>query len=458
MTPGRTRKSAFVAHNRSSSFGGVGGSALFSSTPLVRAQRYPLSTAALEAAAGAAGLASALGYAPAKLDSDVWRRAPAREVYRAAELLYSRHALGLRWSKGTLEEAKTAAEKSADTENALGLKRRAKLKSKKAAAANGDSGGSGGKAEAKGEKSSKEVAVVNDSPAAGQTDASMKALVTPFFGVRAVKKDPYFAVATTDTTTIMTAGQPQVNEMGGQGVSAACDNEGGAFTNPGVTPFSLLENGRRGGVENGGNEPPPPASLNNCSVGGDNGGGRQKEVRPSGKSAVLDNRHQAIATAEAKAESESGSGGDVALPPSVSRSSSSRKTVAVEVVVAAQLVSSSDGDARTEVPSEATPTSDIDGDSSEMPPCFQPITPAEPRRGRRASRGDGDGNGGASQKVGEAVGKTKREGKEGRSSSGKKRGKGQKISWTWGASPSKVKVDTSKTPLPSDLRQLSRYG
>ncbi|CAM9364735.1 unnamed protein product [Scytosiphon promiscuus] len=102
ITPGRSRKSAFSVKGRSSSFGA--GSALrFGSSPdrsragnagSVRPHRMPLSAAALEAAANAVGLATALGHAPPAVDAG--RARTVRAVYRAAELLYSRHALGLR--------------------------------------------------------------------------------------------------------------------------------------------------------------------------------------------------------------------------------------------------------------------------------------------------------------------------------------------------------------------------
>lgn len=71
-----------------------------------------MTSAALEAAGSAVGLATALGYAPAALDPD--KGGPGRAIYRAAELLYSRHALGLKWSQGTLRVAETSARKTAD--------------------------------------------------------------------------------------------------------------------------------------------------------------------------------------------------------------------------------------------------------------------------------------------------------------------------------------------------------
>lgn len=66
-----------------------------------------MTPAALEAAGSAIGLATALGCAPATLDSD--QGEAAQTIYRAAELLYSRHALGLKWSQGTLAVAEAAA-------------------------------------------------------------------------------------------------------------------------------------------------------------------------------------------------------------------------------------------------------------------------------------------------------------------------------------------------------------
>lgn len=66
---------------------------------------------ALEVAATAPGLATALGYTPARLDADP--DGIAREILRAAELLYSRHALGLKWSQGTLKVAEVAANSAA---------------------------------------------------------------------------------------------------------------------------------------------------------------------------------------------------------------------------------------------------------------------------------------------------------------------------------------------------------
>lgn len=70
-----------------------------------------MTAAALEAAGSAVGLATALGYAPAALDPD--RGGASRAIFRAAELLYSRHALGLKWSQGTLAVTEAAATEAA---------------------------------------------------------------------------------------------------------------------------------------------------------------------------------------------------------------------------------------------------------------------------------------------------------------------------------------------------------
>eukprot|EP00903_Cladosiphon_okamuranus_P007841 g7586.t1 len=157
ITPGRMRKSAFVAKGRSSSFGG--GSTLgFTASPgrsrtksiVTRPHRLPLSAAALEAASHAIGLSTALGYAPPALDPH--RGVTVRAVYRAAELLYSRHALGLRWSKGALTVAQAAAAAnaaemataSAAAAAAVAAKRKSRGKGKKGHGRSGSGGGGGG--------------------------------------------------------------------------------------------------------------------------------------------------------------------------------------------------------------------------------------------------------------------------------------------------------------------------
>lgn len=162
ITPGRSRKSAFAAKGRSSSFGGGGGLRFASpersrgrgggAVGHVRPHRMPLSKARLEAASNAIGLATALGYAPPALDPN--REAPVRAVFQAAELLYSRHALGLRWSKGALAVAKAAAAAnaaemataSAAAAAAVAAKRKGKSrgKSKKGGGGSKGKGGSGG--------------------------------------------------------------------------------------------------------------------------------------------------------------------------------------------------------------------------------------------------------------------------------------------------------------------------
>ncbi|CBN76012.1 conserved unknown protein [Ectocarpus siliculosus] len=117
ITPGRLRRSAFVRKGRSASMSAGTALGLISSSPdrrrakssATRPYRLPLSAAALEAASLAVGLATALGYAPPPVATESDRGITVRAVYRAAELLYSRHALGLRWSKGALVVAKTAA-------------------------------------------------------------------------------------------------------------------------------------------------------------------------------------------------------------------------------------------------------------------------------------------------------------------------------------------------------------
>lgn len=156
ITPGRSRRSAFAAKGRSSSFGG--GSTLRFASPdrsransvVARPHRLPLSDAALEAASHAVGLSTALGYAPPALDPH--RGMTVRAVYRAAELLYSRHALGLRWSKGALVVAQAAAAANAAgmatasvaAAAAVAAKRKNRIKSKRGGARS-SSGGGGGK-------------------------------------------------------------------------------------------------------------------------------------------------------------------------------------------------------------------------------------------------------------------------------------------------------------------------
>lgn len=152
ITPGRSRRSAFAAKGRSSSFGG--GSGLFSGSPdrsrvsnaqPTRSHRLPLSAAALERASNAIGLATALGHLPPSVDPH--RGGTARAVYRTAELLYSRHALGLRWSKGALVVAKAAAaanaaEMATASASAAAAVAAAKRK-KRAKSGKGSGGGSG---------------------------------------------------------------------------------------------------------------------------------------------------------------------------------------------------------------------------------------------------------------------------------------------------------------------------
>lgn len=111
LTPGRSRSRSLVSRNRSASFGaGVAALATAQAPPPCRQHRMPLSKAALEEASTAKGLCVALGYAPSTFAGRNGEdERMAREVYRAAELLYSRHALGLRWSRGALEVSKSAA-------------------------------------------------------------------------------------------------------------------------------------------------------------------------------------------------------------------------------------------------------------------------------------------------------------------------------------------------------------
>lgn len=138
LTPGRSRGRSRVNRSRSASFGaGVAALATVQTSPPCRQHRMPLSKAALEEASTAKGLCAALGYAPntpAGRSGEDERMA--REVYRAAELLYSRHALGLRWSRGALEVSKSAAMateaegtvkvSSKSTTTVLAVKRRSK--------------------------------------------------------------------------------------------------------------------------------------------------------------------------------------------------------------------------------------------------------------------------------------------------------------------------------------------
>ncbi|CAN0519270.1 unnamed protein product, partial [Ectocarpus sp. 12 AP-2014] len=146
ITPGRLRRSAFVRKGRSVSMSAGTALGLISSSPdrrrakssATRPHRLPLSAAALEAASLAVGLATALGYAPPPVATEPDRGITVRAVYRAAELLYSRHALGLRWSKGALMVAKTAAAANAAEMStaaaaaavAVAARRRSKGKSK----------------------------------------------------------------------------------------------------------------------------------------------------------------------------------------------------------------------------------------------------------------------------------------------------------------------------------------
>lgn len=105
-TPGRFRRGTSITSTPNNTSWGGGVNFSVSSHPPPRA-RVPMTTAALDAAGSALGLATALGYAPAKLERD--RAGAARAIFRAAELLYSRHALGLKWSEGTLAVAEAAA-------------------------------------------------------------------------------------------------------------------------------------------------------------------------------------------------------------------------------------------------------------------------------------------------------------------------------------------------------------
>ncbi|CAN0137990.1 unnamed protein product [Ectocarpus sp. 8 AP-2014] len=146
ITPGRLRRSAFVRKGRSASMSAGTALGLISSSPdrrrakssATRPHRLPLSAAALEAASLAVGLATALGYAPPPVATESDRGITVRAVYRAAELLYSRHALGLRWSKGALVVTKTAAAANAAEMStaaaaaavAVAARRRSKGKSK----------------------------------------------------------------------------------------------------------------------------------------------------------------------------------------------------------------------------------------------------------------------------------------------------------------------------------------
>lgn len=156
ITPGRLRRSAFAAKGRASSFGG-GSTLRFAASPdrsrakatAARPHRLPLSAAALEAASHAVGLSTALGYAPPALDPH--RGMTARAVYRAAELLYSRHALGLRWSKGALVVAQTAAAANAAematasmaAAAAVAARRKNRVKSKRSGGKSSGGGGGG---------------------------------------------------------------------------------------------------------------------------------------------------------------------------------------------------------------------------------------------------------------------------------------------------------------------------
>lgn len=103
-----------------------------------------MTSEALAAAGRAEGLASALGYAPASIDAD--KGGPACEILRAAEMLYSRHALGLKWSQGTLRIAETAASSSAaEAAAAAAASKKKKSKSKSRSVDAGRGAGGGGK-------------------------------------------------------------------------------------------------------------------------------------------------------------------------------------------------------------------------------------------------------------------------------------------------------------------------
>lgn len=427
-TPGRTRKSAFFARGRSASFSN-GGSSLTCSSPIARPHRIPFSKSVLEAAESAVGLATALGYAPAPpMTPDKDKAGSTREVYRAAELLYSRHALGLRWSKGTLLVARTtamtlAAEIAVAAEAAA--KRRSRMRGKKgkgvvaaALAADADAGGGvGGGSE-------------------GGADAGEG-------GMRA--KQSKVARALT------------VTELDSPTRSANGDFEAGASKEPSA-----------------------------ADAGGD-GGGREATKIWDGEGGGDENELQQAREARVSGDEPAVAGGvggqDCERSPTVTPT----ETVTAPVTMVKkgpgrmtpppdykELVQVPDGDSATEVPSDATPKSDTDdtltafnttatseqGDATKASPPTPPppplplqVSPSAPPRASAGVRSFERARG--VEKVRAARDARSRSVAAAGGKGGRDRGQ-DPHAWTWGASAGKGKVDTSQIPLPSDVRQLSR--
>ena len=344
MTPGRARKRTIVQRSRSASFSaGVASLGPTQAPPTARQHRMPLSKAALEAASTAAGLSAALGYAAGKLNggrssggggsgSDGDDEKSSRDVYRAAELLYSRHALGLRWSRGALEVAKAAAMATEDPKagadkvlatavsaTVLAAKRRSKGKSTTSRRI----------------KSSQET---EPSP-------------TKVFSKAAN------ATAPGDGDT------EDSSEARGMAVSNGFKEETTA-----AAAVVVLKNMWNGEAQAAHRKPPPP---------------------PPCKEKMQD----------------------------------------------------ADVDAVTEAPSNATPKSDVD----EGVDVRQDLKAAAAMLAPRPREGLMGGDKGAEKREGHATGR----------GSAKAKTTADLVAWTWGENSPTVKVDIPKTPLPSDLRQLS---
>lgn len=443
-TPGRTRRSSFAANGRSSSFGG-GSSAANSAASPFRPHRLQLSSAALEAAGSAVGLAAALGYAPAALDPD--KGGPARAVYRAAELLYSRHALGLRWSKGTLRVAKTSAEAAAAAEvaveaSAVAAKRRFTGKGKK----DGDKGV--GRAEIEGGAGNRD--------AAGRIGGAGAGASTPDLTVQDVnvlKTTAVAAVARDATVTGSTS--EDVTRVDGHGQvdreEDAVDTSADAILTPAAPETGNIGDGPSAGGGGGGGAPAPAEVRAGWGGQGDpiiwvTGVDDDTSTTAAGDVSVIGGEETEKAGDRDNNNNNDSNENKPAPPPYK------------------QLVQVPDVDAVTEVPSDATPTSDYDGGAG-SPPDFKPtappvvlppVPPAAPVPAAVAAGGD------VQTDKGPLVEKTVA-GREGRSrtrngaASGRRKKGDALADWTWGAElSSKGKMETSTAPLPSDVRQLSR--
>ena len=406
ITPGRSRRSAFAAKGRSSSFGG-GGTLRFAASPdrsrakssVARPHRLPLSAAALEAASHAVGLATALGYAPPHLDP--FRGVTVKAVYRAAELLYSRHALGLRWSKGALTVAQSTAAANATEMATASVKAAAAVAARRKNRSKGKKGGG--------------------RSASGSSGGGKSG------GGRAAKVEhtwQWGADLEVRSSSSETGGKAAAGRDSGGGKDAGASGGGGGGDVSGrLSPRLISQNGE----------------LEDMPLLGDLSDG----------------------TTSTDAAPRPAEGGEEAAYPKAASTVPAKSRIEVRTVVSPRNSVSPRSSACSSAPRPLV--------SRKVPPSPGPAPMGQGRSKKKTPTGKGKAheNGGAGGAGREGRHRGKGEGGEAADGDGGKdtddgAGGDSAVAWTWGAggagggkAASKGK-GTSKTPLPSDLRQLSR--